>query len=79
MTKFQIFQDKSGEYRWRLRAANGQIVATSGEGYKAKADAQHGLELVKQLAATATVDDTCAATTGATCCCSTRPATTHAA
>ena len=59
MGKFQIFQDKSGEYRWRLKAGNGQIVATSGEGYKTKADAQKGVASVQQLTPTAAVEDTC--------------------
>jgi uncharacterized protein YegP (UPF0339 family) len=63
MGKFQIFQDKSGEYRWRLKAANGNIVATSGEGYKTKADAQRGVASVQQLTPTATIEDTCAPTT----------------
>lgn len=31
----QIYQDKSGEHRWRLRAANGRIMADSGEGFEA--------------------------------------------
>ena len=64
MGKFQIFQDKSGEYRWRLKSANGQIVATSGEGYKQKADAQKGVAIVQQLTATAAIEDTCAGTSG---------------
>ena len=33
--KFEIYQDKAGEYRFRLKATNGQIIAT-GEGYVAK-------------------------------------------
>ncbi|HEY8562826.1 MAG TPA: DUF1508 domain-containing protein [Pyrinomonadaceae bacterium] len=32
--KFEIYQDEKGEWRWRLRAANGETIATSGEGYK---------------------------------------------
>ena len=63
MGKFQIFQDKSGEYRWRLTASNGNIVATGGEGYKTKADAQRGIASVQQLATTAAVEDTCSTTT----------------
>ncbi len=46
--KFQIYTDVSGQYRWRLRANNGQIIATSGEGYVNKFDCLHGIELVKQ-------------------------------
>lgn len=45
--KFEVYTDKSGQYRWRLKAANGQIIATSGEGYVRKADCLHGIELVK--------------------------------
>lgn len=33
---FELFRDKKKEWRWRLRARNGRIVATSGEGYKRK-------------------------------------------
>lgn len=33
---FEIYQDKKGEWRWRLKAANYQIIADSGEGYKQK-------------------------------------------
>ncbi len=57
MTKFQIFKDAKGEFRWRLRAGNNEIIATSGEGYKAKADCQHGIELVKRDASAAPVDE----------------------
>ncbi len=47
MMKFQIYSDKAGEYRWRLRASNNQIIAVSGEGYTSKVDARAGIELVK--------------------------------
>ena len=35
--KFHIYKDRAGEWRWRLRARNGRIVASSGEGFKRKA------------------------------------------
>ena len=35
--EFEVYQDKSGEYRWRLQANNNEIVADSNEGYKSKA------------------------------------------
>jgi uncharacterized protein len=57
MTKFQVFKDAKGEFRWRLRAGNNEIIATSGEGYKAKADCLHGIELVKRDAPAAPVDE----------------------
>jgi hypothetical protein len=57
MTKFQVFKDAKGEFRWRLRAGNNEIIATSGEGYKAKADCLHGIELVKRDGPSAPVDE----------------------
>ncbi len=47
--KFEVYQDKAGEYRFRLKASNGQIVAT-GEGYKALAGCLSGIESVKSNA-----------------------------
>jgi len=38
--KFEVYQDKRGEWRWRRKASNGQIVGASSEGYKSKADAE---------------------------------------
>jgi uncharacterized protein YegP (UPF0339 family) len=55
--KFEVYEDKANEYRWRLKATNGQIVAASSEGYKAKADCEHAIELIKKGAAQAEVDD----------------------
>jgi uncharacterized protein YegP (UPF0339 family) len=49
--KFEIYQDKDKEFRWRLKAADGSVLATAGQGYKAKADAQKGVERLKQEAA----------------------------
>lgn len=45
--KFQIYKDSAGQWRWRLRAANGEIIAISSESYVQKADCQHGVKLVK--------------------------------
>jgi uncharacterized protein YegP (UPF0339 family) len=45
--KFQIYTDGRNEFRFRLRAGNGEIVLTS-EGYKAKAGCQNGIESVKK-------------------------------
>jgi uncharacterized protein YegP (UPF0339 family) len=47
---FQIFKDASAanQWRWRLKAANHQIIATSGESYWNKADCLHAVGLVKQ-------------------------------
>ena len=57
MSKFQIYKDRKGEYRWHLRARNGEIIADSNEGYSRKASCKHGIDLVKQQAASATVED----------------------
>lgn len=47
--KFEIYQDKSGEFRFRLKASNGQVVA-SGQGYDSKAGVLKGVEAVKRAA-----------------------------
>ena len=57
MTKFQLYKDRKGEYRWRLRARNGEIIADSNEGYSSKASCKHGIDLVKQQAANAEVEE----------------------
>lgn len=45
--KFEIYKDHLKQYRWRLKASNGYIVADSSEGYVAKSDCQRGIDLVK--------------------------------
>ena len=52
--KFEIYTDKAGEFRFRLKATNGQIIAVS-EGYKAMASCQNGIESVKKNAVDAPV------------------------
>ena len=47
MTKFRVYRDKAGEWRWNLIADNGRIIADGGEGYVNKSDCLHGIELVK--------------------------------
>jgi len=42
--KFIIYQDRSGKWRWRLRARNGNIVADSGQGYATKHNAKRAAE-----------------------------------
>jgi uncharacterized protein len=55
--KFETYQDAKGEYRWRLKATNGQTIGSSSEGYKAKADCEHAIDLIKAGAAKAEVED----------------------
>lgn len=47
--KFEVYLDKAGEYRFRLKASNGQIVAT-GEGYKQMSGCLSGIESVRKNA-----------------------------
>ncbi len=56
-TKFQVFEDRAGEYRWRLRANNGEIIADSSEGYVNKRDALHGIDLIKEVNPETSVED----------------------
>lgn len=46
MGKFEIYKDKAGEFRFRLKAGNGQIILAS-EGYTTKAACENGIESVK--------------------------------
>lgn len=45
--KFEIYKDKAGEYRFRLKAKNGEPILAS-EGYKAKASCKNGIESVRK-------------------------------
>lgn len=54
--KFQIYKDKAGEFRFRIVATNGNVLAAS-EGYKAKASAKGAIDRIKSDAADAEVID----------------------
>lgn len=54
--KFEISKDRSGKFRFHLKAANGEIIAAS-QGYDTKAGAEKGVESVKTNAAGAKVID----------------------
>ncbi|MBQ3823809.1 MAG: YegP family protein [Clostridia bacterium] len=47
--KYEVYTDKKGEFRFRLKAKNGQIIAT-GEGYKTKKSCLNGIESIKKNA-----------------------------
>jgi len=53
--KFEVYQDVADEWRWRLIAANGQIVATSGEGYSSVSAATAGTQVVRRISTDALV------------------------
>jgi uncharacterized protein YegP (UPF0339 family) len=46
MSKVELYRDEAGEWRWRRRASNGQVVSVSGEGY---VDRTHAREMAAQL------------------------------
>ncbi len=52
--KYEVYNDKAGEVRFRLKAANGQIIAT-GESYKSKASCLKGIASIKNNAPDAKV------------------------
>ncbi len=54
---FELFRDDADEWRWRLRHANGNIIADSGEGYTTKANAKKGIRSVKANAPDAAVEE----------------------
>ena len=54
--KFEVYVDKAGEFRFRLKAKNGEIIAT-GEGYKAKASCLNGIESVRKNADSEIVEE----------------------
>jgi len=45
--KFEVYTDKAGETRFRLKAGNGQVILAS-EGYKKKASCMNGIESVRK-------------------------------
>ena len=52
--KFEIYKDKAGEFRFRLKARNGEVIAT-GEGYSSKASCNNGIESIRKNAPEAAV------------------------
>ncbi|GIG66931.1 YegP family protein [Phytomonospora endophytica] len=52
--KFELYTDKAGKYRWRLKAGNGEIIAV-GEAYESRTGAVNGIESVKRNAPVAEI------------------------
>ena len=48
--KFEVYKDKAGEFRFRLKAGNGENILAS-EGYKDKSGVDNGVASVKKNAA----------------------------
>ncbi len=53
---FEIYRDKAGEFRFRIKATNGNVLASS-EGYKAKASAVNAIDRIKADARAAETTD----------------------
>lgn len=53
---FEVYQDKTGDWRWRLVAINGRVIADSAEGYERAIDCEHGIKLIREGAINARVD-----------------------
>jgi uncharacterized protein YegP (UPF0339 family) len=56
MWKFEVYRDAAGEWRWRLKAANGRIVADSGEGYASDHNARRAAENARSSIGGARID-----------------------
>ena len=54
--KFELYKDKAGKFRFRLKASNGQIIA-SGEAYESKSSALNGIASIQKNAPGAAIDD----------------------
>ncbi len=54
--QFEIFKDASGQFRWRLRAPNGEPIA-SGEAYTTKTACEGGIKSVQENAPKAKIQD----------------------
>ncbi len=55
-SKFEVYEDRSRQYRFRLRATNGEIVA-NGEAYTSRSSAREGCRAVQRAAAGASIED----------------------
>ncbi|MEW5915485.1 MAG: YegP family protein [Gemmatimonadota bacterium] len=52
-----MYKDGRGRFRWRLKAANNQTIATAGQGYTTKAGCRNAIEVVQRVAASAPIAD----------------------
>ncbi|HET9276332.1 MAG TPA: DUF1508 domain-containing protein [Gemmatimonadales bacterium] len=55
--QFEVYRGARRDFRWRLKSANGRVVATSGEGYKTKAACLAGIALVREGSRAAELED----------------------
>lgn len=55
--RFEIYEDKADEWRWRLKSSNHEIIASSGEGFTTKQNAQKACDTVRRVSASARVEE----------------------
>lgn len=53
--RFILYRDRKGEFRWRLLAANGRVIADSAEGYKRRRSRDKAIKLIRLGASSATI------------------------
>lgn len=53
--RFELYTDKAGEWRFRLKAGNGEVIALASEGYSSKSGALNGIDSIRRNAAEALV------------------------
>ena len=56
-SNFEVYKDNIGEFRWKLIHTNGQVIASSGEGYTTKVNAIGGIKSVKGNTPAAVIED----------------------
>lgn len=54
---FELYKDNAGEFRFRLKTGDGVLLATSGKGYKTKADCQKVIDTIKSTVSRARVEE----------------------
>lgn len=55
MGKFEVYEDSRGEYRWRLKARNGEILAVAEEGFSTKDSCLRSIETLRKNVVTAEI------------------------
>jgi uncharacterized protein YegP (UPF0339 family) len=57
ISKFELYKDPHGAFRWKLKSTEGRIIAVSAEAHKTMADAQQNIASVKREAGVSDIDD----------------------
>jgi uncharacterized protein YegP (UPF0339 family) len=62
MSKFELYKDHQGGFRWHLKSTEGRTIAVSAEAYKTMADVRESIATVKREAGGSNIDDQTATT-----------------